>query len=420
MSGSTNMILRARTLLPVSQPPIENGAVVITGNRIRAAGSWPDLRSHANEKILDLGDVILLPGLINAHCHLDYTDLAGMLPPPKTFTDWIPLIMAARSGWGYSDYAHSWLNGARMLARTGTTTVADIETVPELLPEVWDATPLRVISFLEMTGIRSRRDPEEVLLAVVGKMDSLLHPRCSASLSPHAPYSTVPALLELSAGIARERGRRLCVHVAESAQEFEMFMRAQGQMFDWLRRNERDLSDCGLGSPVQHLARHQTLGENLLAIHVNCLARGDAALLGEHDVHVVHCPRSHDYFRHPPFLRKRLANAGVNLCLGTDSLATVRKTRKQNPELSMFDEMRELAANDPKLPPAEILRMATVNGARALGRAGQIGELSENALADLIAIPANAKPSEACEAVLAHDGPVSASMIDGNWVIPPG
>ena len=414
------MILRARTLLPVSQPPIENGALVVSGNRLRAVGSWPDLRAHANEKILDLGEVILLPGLINAHCHLDYTGMAGMLPPPKTFTDWIPLIMAARSGWGYSDYMLSWLNGARMLMRTGTTTVADIETVPDLLPDAWDATPLRVFSFLEMTGIRARRDPGEVLHEAVEKMDSLSHPRCSASLSPHAPYSTVPALLELSTRVARERGRRLCVHVAESTQEFEMFMRARGQMFDLLRRNQRDPSDCGLGSPVQHLARHQMLGENLLAIHVNCLARGDAALLGQHRVHVVHCPRSHDYFRHPPFLRQRLASAGVNLSLGTDSLATVRKTRKQNPELSMFDEMRELAANDPKLPPIEILRMATVNGARALGRTGQIGELSENALADLIAIPASVKTSDACEAVLAHDGPVSASMIDGDWVIPPG
>jgi cytosine/adenosine deaminase-related metal-dependent hydrolase len=306
-----------------------------------------------------------------------------------------------------------------MLARTGTTTVADIETVPDLLPEVWDATPLRVFSFLEMTGIRARRDPEEVLLAAVGKMDSLSHPRCSASLSPHAPYSTPPALLKLSAETSRERGRRLCVHVAESAQEFEMFMRARGQMFNWLRRNERDMSDCGLGSPVRHLARHRMLGEHLLAIHVNVLARGDAALLGRHGVHVVHCPRSHDYFRHPPFLRKRLANAGVNICLGTDSLATVRKIRKQNPELSMFDEMRELAASDPKLPPAEILRMATVNGARALGRAGQIGELSENALADLIAIPASTNTNDPCETVLAHAGTVSASMIDGDWVIPP-
>ena len=69
MSDSTNMILRARTLLPVSQPPIQNGAVVVSGNRLRAVGSWPDLRTHANEKVLDLGEVILLPGLINAAYH---------------------------------------------------------------------------------------------------------------------------------------------------------------------------------------------------------------------------------------------------------------------------------------------------------------------------------------------------------------
>jgi cytosine/adenosine deaminase-related metal-dependent hydrolase len=229
----------------------------------------------------------------------------------------------------------------------------------------------------------------------------------------------VPELLRLSVRAARERGRPLCIHVAESAQEFEMFMRARGDMFNWMQRNARDMSDCGLGSPVRHLARNKLLGENLLAVHVNVLARGDATLLGKHRVHVVHCPRSHDYFRHPPFLRQRLARAGVNLCLGTDSLATVRKIRKQNPELSMFEEMRELAASDPKLPPVEILRIATVNGARALGRAGQIGELSENALADLIAIPASAKTSDACEAVLGHTGDVSASMIDGQWVIPP-
>ena len=129
------------------------------------------------------------------------------------------------------------------------------------------------------------------------------------------------------------------------------------------------------------------LGENLIAVHVNLLAHGDATLLGKHRVHVVHCPRSHAYFRHPPFLRERLANAGVNLCLGTDSLATTRKIGKQKPELNMFEEMRALAASDKNISPAEILRMATVNGARALGLAGQIGELSKNAFADLIAIP---------------------------------
>ena len=419
MRGKNQIILRARTLLPVARSPIDDGAVLVSGNRIRAVGRWTDLQRRVSGKIHDLGDAILLPGLVNAHCHLDYTGMAGMLPPPKTFTDWIHLLMSARTQWEHDDYARSWHKGARQLLETGTTTVGDIETIPDLLPEVWNATPLRVISFIEMTGVRARREPKAILHEALEKIGSLAHARSCASLSPHAPYSTTPGLLRLSAVIARKRGWRLCTHVAESEQEFEMFRSARGAMFDWLKRNSRDMSDCGLGSPVEHLARNRVLGENLVAVHANLLARGDAALLGKHSVHVVHCPRSHDYFCHPPFPRRRLARAGVNLCLGTDSLATVRKTRRQNPELDLFEEMRALAASDPGLSPAEIVRMATVNGARALGLAGQIGELSEKALADLIVIPARVGATDACPAVLAHSGPVTAVMIDGKWAVPP-
>ena len=96
------MILRAKIILPITAPPIEDGAVLIDGNKIRAVTAWKDLRPHQREKVLDLGEVILLPGLVNAHCHLDYTDMAGELSPPKTFTDWIAAITAHKSGWSYS------------------------------------------------------------------------------------------------------------------------------------------------------------------------------------------------------------------------------------------------------------------------------------------------------------------------------
>ncbi|HTV76276.1 MAG TPA: amidohydrolase family protein, partial [Candidatus Baltobacteraceae bacterium] len=400
------MILRARIVLPVSQPPVENGAIAVSENKILAVGPWEDLKSDSDEKVFDLGEVVLLPGLVNAHCHLDYTDMAGQLSPPKTFTDWIPLIMGAKSAWTYSDYARSWLNGAKMLLRTGTTTVGDIEAVPDLLPEIWDAAPLRVVSFLEMTGIRSQRAAKDILSETIGKIDSHSHELSRAALSPHAPYSTSPELLKLTAESARRRKLRVATHIAESHDEFEMFTNARGKMFDWLARSHRDNSDCGLGSPVQHAARAGLLGENFLAIHVNLLARGDAALLRKTGAHVVHCPRSHDYFRHPPFQRERLTNAGVNIALGTDSLATTRKAGKQKPELNMFAEMRALSVAGKKISPVEILRMATVNGARALGMAGQTGELSKNAFADLIAIPFAGKTSEVHEAVLHHEGNV--------------
>ena len=413
------MILRAKIVLPVTAPPIEDGAVFIDGNKIRSVTPWKDLRPHLREKTIDLGDVILLPGLVNPHCHLDYTDMAGELSPPKLFTDWIASITAAKTAWSYSDYARSWLRGAHQLLKTGTTTVGDTECMPDLLPEVWDATPLRIFSFLEMTGIRSRRPPKEILHETVETMAALRHPRHRAALSPHAPYSTLPELLRLTARLAQKRKWRVSIHVAESEQEFDMFQNAPGEMHDWLKRNGRDNSDCGHGSPVAYLARNRLLGENILAIHVNCLARGDATLLAKNRTHVIHCPRSHDYFKHPKFERERLANAGVNLCLATDSLATVRKNGKSKPELDMFAEMRAFADKDPSISPEDILRMATINGARALGLAGKIGEVSADASADMIAIPFSGKLARLNDAVLAHAGNVTASLIEGRWAIPP-
>ena len=419
MTERPPLLLRARVVLPIRQPPIEDGAIVVLGNRIAAVGRWRYLQARFPARVVDLGETVLLPGLVNAHCHLDYTGMAGMFTPPKSFCDWIKSITTEKSQWTRSDFTKSWLDGARMLLQTGTTTVADIEAVPELLPDVWNATPLRVISFLEMTGVRSRRAPDAILAEAVEKADSLPTGRCAAGLSPHAPYSTTPALMSCSATAAHRRKWRIVTHVAESATEFEMFIHGRGEMFDWLCRGGRDMSDCGGLSPVQHLMTTSLLRSNLLAVHANYLAPGDATLLAEKSVSVVHCPRSHDYFRHRPFPYQSLVKAGVNVCLGTDSLATVRKRPRQAVELNLFEEMRAFAAANRRVPPGQILRLATVHGARALGLAGKAGELVRHAFADLIALPFAGKTTESCDAVLNHAGPVAASMIDGQWAIPP-
>ena len=416
---ASRTLLRARLVLPLNQGPIADGAVRVLDRRIAEVGRWRDIARHTDEPTFDLGDVVLLPGLVNAHCHLDYTSMAGLFTPPKRFTDWIKLITSTKAEWGYSDFAESWLRGAKMLARTGTTTVGDIETLPELLPEVWEATPLRVLSFLEMTGVKSRRDPRLIIRETLERVGQLRNQRCLAGLSPHAPYSTVPQLLQLSADAARRRGLRLCTHVAESAQEYEMFFEGRGEMFDWLRRSQRDMSDCGLGSPIEHLHRHGVLGRDLLAVHVNYLGRHDVSLLAKHKVSVVHCPRSHFYFAHDPFPFKRLAAAGVNVCLGTDSLASVCKRRRETVELDLFQEMRLFAQHHPEVSARRILRMATKNGARALGLEKKAGEIARGAFADLIAVPFKGRSSEVDDAVLHHTGPVNASLIDGEWALPP-
>jgi cytosine/adenosine deaminase-related metal-dependent hydrolase len=415
------MFLRARTVLPVGEPPIDDGAVVVHGERIIAVGRFADLFpaagecSAAGKQVIDLGDSILLPGLINAHCHLDYTNMAGKLSPARNFSDWIKAIVALKAEWSYTEFADSWLKGAQMLLRSGTTTVVDIETVPELLPEVTTSTPLRVISCLELLSVRNRLNARQMVEWAVKKLESL--PAASAGLSPHAPYTTSPELLSAAAVAAREHNWLLTTHVAESADEFEMYLNARGAMFDWLK-SQRDMSDCGGVSPIAHLARHGVLSPNFLAVHVNYLVAGDIELLTHSGASAVHCPGSHAFFHHRAFPFEELDHAGVNICLGTDSLATIGQSPDEPLALNLFSEMRRLANTFPALTPQRIIEMVTVNPARALGRTEELGRIAPGACADLIALPCGSS-NDPYETILSHRGDVLASMVHGRWAIPP-
>jgi cytosine/adenosine deaminase-related metal-dependent hydrolase len=225
-------------------------------------------------------------------------------------------------------------------------------------------------------------------------------------------------VLQQVAKIAKEQRWPLTTHVAESEEEFEMFMYRNGALFDWLK-GQRDSTECGRGSPVAYLANLGYLQRNLLAAHVNYLWRDDAATLARRQVSVVHCPRSHDYFRHLRFPRADLEAVQVNMCLGTDSLASVRKITGKTFELSMFAEMQAFAAEYPEVAPSGILKMATINGAQALGRKGQFGEICRKADADLIVLPFAGSLSNVYECVVHHTGDVLASMIAGQWVLQP-
>jgi cytosine/adenosine deaminase-related metal-dependent hydrolase len=354
-----------------------------------------------------------MPGLVNAHCHLDYTDMAGQ-SAPKQFPDWIKGLIARKAAASYADYAQAWLRGAAMLIRSGVTIVGDIEAVPELLPDVWSSTPLRVGSFLEMTCVRSQSDPAAVLQEAAAKIAALRSERGFAGLSPHALYSTTPDLLRASAELAARRHWRVTMHVAESGDEFEMYACGRGALFDWLQ-SQRSMSDCGHGTPLEQVRRCGLLSERFLAIHANYLQPADIEALAQSRSSVVHCPRSHAYFQHQRFPYNELAAARVNVCLGTDSLASVAPARPPA-ELSLFAEMQAFAAANPSVAPSAILRLATCNGARALGEEGRVGEIAQNCFADLITIPFSGNIGQAEVAVVQHRGDVAGSMIDGNWV----
>jgi len=302
--------------------------------------------------------------------------------------------------------------GSEMLLETGTTTVLDIESFPHLLTKTWPSTPLRMVSFLEMIHIRSDIPADETISKTIAYFSNSNDNLKSTALSPHAPYTTTPALLKKTATYCRNHGIRLAIHVSESEEEFNMFNNRKGPMFDWLAP-QRNMDDCVGVTPIEHLERCGILSDNCMAVHVNSASKSDMVKLAEHKVTITHCPGSHVYFNHPPFPYFELKNRNINVCLGTDSLASMQCNGKSLPRLSMFDEMSRFSNLHPNEKPMEIIAMCTLHPALFLQNDFKLGTLEPGACADLIAVPFDGKSRDSAEAVVHHQGNVAFSMING-------
>jgi cytosine/adenosine deaminase-related metal-dependent hydrolase len=369
------MIVRARIVVTMDGPPIETGAVRVTGNRIIEVGNFSDV-DFANDEVVDLGEQVLLPGLINAHCHLDYTCLRGKIPPQKSFTDWIRAINAEKGNLTAEDYVGSINAGFLEAKQFGTTTIANLTAFPELIAKV--NPPIRTWWFAELIDVR---EPERANEIVESATDSLKRVE-NWGLAPHAPFTASETLFRDCQEIALRENILLTTHLAESREEMEMFRDASGPLYQFLKEIGREMTDCGDDTPLRRFLRR--LGEASLAgwivAHLNELSKSDFDLLREvrHEFSIAHCPRSHAYFRHVAFQFEKLQR--FNVCLGTDSLAS-------NDDLSLFAEMRAFQKEFPKVPSERILEMVTINPARALRRENELGKIERGFLADMIALP---------------------------------
>ena len=227
-----DMIIRARYVLPMDQPPIDDGAVVVEGDKIVAVGKTADIRAaHAGE-VRDLGERVLAPGLINAHCHLDYTRLRGEVEWHGSFTGWILQLVAAKQLHSDKEFVGAIPRGLEMLARSGTTTVVNIESYPGLIDQVLP-TKLRVWWCLELIDLNRSDEAKAVATAALDFIAA--HPNVCGGfgLSPHAPYTVSGELYRLSAQYAHARNIPLTTHVGESEEEDDMIRRGTGQMYDY-------------------------------------------------------------------------------------------------------------------------------------------------------------------------------------------
>jgi len=400
--------------MPVTAPPIDDGGVWVCDGRIAAAGKWSDVCALAgSDERVDLGSAILLPGLVNAHAHLEYTGMAGQFTGANGFAHWIRSIVAARQNFGVDAATEHWLAGASLLVESGTTMVADIQTTVSVLAAKPRLTPLSVVPFIEMTGVISRRTPADLLAeAETFLTDGPL----GGGFSPHSPYATMPGLLEMMATRMDEYDRVTTIHVAESAEEFEMFVHQWGPLYELIAGLGRPMDDCDGRTPLQHVARCGLLKRNALLVHANYLTDEDLTLLASSMASVVHCPGSHAFFEHQPFRYDELVRREVNICLGTDSLASMNGEGEAPAELNMLTEMRRFQQKNPRVSPREILAMATINGAIALGIGQEAGSLHEGVRADLIAIPYKGDLRRAEESIVSAGARVEASFIGGRRI----
>jgi 5-methylthioadenosine/S-adenosylhomocysteine deaminase len=368
----------AAWVLPVEGPPLARGAVLLdAAGRIGAVG--PDDRVPAPPGVVheELTGAVLLPGLVNAHTHLELTGLDGAAPDAD-FPAWIRRIIELKAARTPADFLAAARQGLRDCWATGVTTVADTGdsgAVIQALAELGGSG----IAYHEVFGPH----PGQAAAAIASARDRLralqrhAGPRARLGLSPHAPYSVSGPLYRRAAELAGELGLPLAVHLAESVDESGLLERGEGGFAEAWRRRGIPLPPGPGRSPVAWLDEHGVLGERTLCIHVVQANGADLDLLAARRVAVAHCPRSNRRHGHGDAPLGAMLARGIRVGAGTDSVASVAP-----PDL--LAEARA-AARLAGLGAEAALGLATLEAARALGLDGEIGSLAPGKWGDLAA-----------------------------------
>ncbi len=386
---------------------LENGRVTIAGGWIVAVAT------DRQPGEVDLGDQILLPGLVNAHAHLEFSGLAQPLPYDKTFASWIRNVVQWRRGQTDADCRAAIQRGLDESARAGVAAVGEISTRP------WDTSLVageganegefgeprlpRIVVFREVLGLQP--DARAPQMAVARQHFALGHEvnlaagsertLWSSGLSPHAPYSVSRELFADVVSLAQETNCPVAMHLAETLDELELLYSGTGPLAELFTEWGlwRPGQQAGFRSPLEVLEQLSPL-TRVLVIHGNYLGNLELDYLaGRDQFTVVYCPRTHAYFQHDRYPLPAFLKRGIRVALGTDS-------RASNPDLNLLREVRHVASLYPEVAPAELMEMATRHGAEALGLDRIIGSIAPHKRAMFCVLPMSSSLRDPFEAVL--------------------
>jgi cytosine/adenosine deaminase-related metal-dependent hydrolase len=362
---------RAAWVLPIARPPIAGGTVTVDGDRIVGVGEF------AGGPVEDLGNVAILPGLVNAHTHLELSWMRGQVPPGTSMPQWASRLMALRRTVS-SEPPEPIVDAIAEARASGTCLVGDVTNTFATFEPLLDS-DLSAVLFRELLGF-SAPDPEGLVKQVSEQIADLtpvewLRP----CLVPHAPYSVSPALLQ---AIARaSRGRPFSIHLGESAQEVEFLQKGTGEwraLLEALNVWNPSWTPPACG-PVEYLQRLGLVDANLVAVHGVQFTDDDLSRLASAGATVVACPRSNTWTGagDPPV--ERFYASGVRVAVGTDSLASVEN-------LNLFAELAAVRRLAPGVPAGRLLESATRAGATALGFQADFGSIEPGKRAQLLAV----------------------------------
>ncbi|KWX02801.1 Amidohydrolase [Carbonactinospora thermoautotrophica] len=391
------LIHTAPVVLPIADAPIRDGAVAVVGDRVTAVGPRAEVvAEYPDARVRDWPGV-LLPGLVNAHSHLQYSDFADLATLDLPFSDWIRRLTARRAEFTEAMWQESTRRGIHAMLRTGTTAAADVVTDPCVLTPT-ARSGLAGISYIEVVGADDTVWAKQWRDRLVSTLDSAPAGR-RVGVSPHTLYTLGREVFRECVRMARERGLRVHPHLAESADESEYVLAGTGSLADWARRLGFEfelIREGGSGMTPTHLLDSiGGLGPDVHVAHAVHCDTADRAVLRERGTTVALCVRSNRLLRvgEPP-VAAYLAE-GNPIAIGTDSLAST-------PSLDLLEEagaLRELARRQGYDAPdldRRLVEAATVGGARAMGLT-ECGVLRPGARADLAVfdVPVDGDPYRA-------------------------
>jgi cytosine/adenosine deaminase-related metal-dependent hydrolase len=371
----------ASWILPIGDPPIRDGWVAVDRDRVVAFGRRSSGDAAADR---DLGSAAVLPGLVNAHTHLELSYLRDAVPPASEFVGWVRDLMRARSRQPDADAGEilqAIEGGIDESVRSGTALVGDISNTLATVA-LLERSQLAALVFYELIRFDAT-DAERLVDSACRRLASLGSSlQVRTSLAAHAPYSVSPLVLgAIRRASDRDPLARCSVHLSEASEEIEFIKTGGGP---W-RALLEELGIWNPGwvapgvSPVQYLDESGFLDSRVLAVHGVQMSSDDLARLRARDVTLVTCPRSnsHTGAGAPPL--QEFYASGVRVAVGTDSLAST-------PDLNVFAELATMRALAPSVPASVLLDSATRQGARALGFESEYGSIEPGKRARLLAV----------------------------------